>query len=301
MKTTLSSSNFRAHTKHAEVKIVDRAAVGRIIEPLVCFVLRAGISIRDLNLLVREAAVRTGLEKHHQAALRPNISGIAASTGIPRSEITKILKAPLRRSRKITWRAKTVTQRLLTAWHEHAKYQHSRGLPSDLCVHGRGVSFDALARKYGGGIPTRAILDELILDGSVALLESGLVRLMGIAGVGNPLESQDVDMYREAIADLMSAIFKKIRCPSSPEFITRISTHNAYASALPSLQDISKKCTDLLTDWRTIVDEPSSRNIANTTASKSQGITVTIFFSEVKSHHKRPVIRDNKRKNFRRS
>ena len=301
MKTTVSIANSRARANRIEEQMVDRATIVQIIEPLVSFALTAGISIRDLNSMVREAAVRNGLQRHHRAALHPNISGIAASTGISRSEISKILKDSLRRSRSVASRAKTVTQRLSIAWHKDAKFRNSGGLPADLCVHGRAASFDALARKYGGGLPTRALLDEMMLDGSIALLDSGLVRLTVAPGDASPLGSQDVQRYRETITDLMSGILKTVRCTNAPEFIIRLTTPDVSSSASALLPlDIGKKCADFVTNWCALKGKPAHKNSSRINASEAKRISVTIFCVEVSSGSKKTIIRSSKRKNFRR-
>src|SRR5580698_9197533 len=73
-----------------DVRVIARKALLQLLEPLVGFVLDSGLSTHEWHSILRESAVRTVAAKQMEVARRVNISGIAASTGIPRAEISRI-------------------------------------------------------------------------------------------------------------------------------------------------------------------------------------------------------------------
>ena len=70
------------------------------------------------------------------------------------------------------------------AWHQVPRFTDSKGQPADLKLYGRGASFESLVRRYGRGIPTRAVLDELIRTRTVEMLSSQKIRAKASIAVG---------------------------------------------------------------------------------------------------------------------
>ena len=84
---------------------------------------------------------------------RVNISGIAATTGIPRAEISRILKSSAEPGPKSIDRQQISTNRILAAWHDEPKFTDANGHPADLELYGRGATLESLVKTYGRGIP----------------------------------------------------------------------------------------------------------------------------------------------------
>src|ERR1700736_1097670 len=134
-----------------DVRAVARKALLQLLEPLAGFVSDSGLSAGELHAIFREAAVRSAAAKQLEVSDRVNISGIAATTGIPRADISRILTTQ-KAADKIADGQLQSTNSILAAWHEDRKFTGPSGLPLDLKVYGRGATFDALAKKYGRGI-----------------------------------------------------------------------------------------------------------------------------------------------------
>jgi len=172
-KIAATQGRRRAAAVHAAAS----QALGPILQPLAAFVLDSGLSVRELEVLFRTAAVLSVAARQRASGQRVNISGIAATTGIPRAEISQILRAP-KRPAATRPLAPSPINRVLAAWHEEPGYQKPSGKPADLRVFGAAPSFEALAKKHGAGLPTRAILDELARAGACTTGSTGFVRLM---------------------------------------------------------------------------------------------------------------------------
>ena len=84
-----------------DVRLIARAALQQLMEPLAGFVLDSGLSAHELLTIFREAAVKSVVAKQLESSDRINISGIAATTGISRADISRILKSA--RSARLSW------------------------------------------------------------------------------------------------------------------------------------------------------------------------------------------------------
>ena len=162
-------------SKSIDLRNVAKRALLQLLEPLAGFVLDSGLSAAEFQAFLREATVRSAAAKQLQVANRVNKSGISATTGISRAEVSRILKVNKESHRMADDNQTQSTNRILAAWHQDPKFTRMDGQPADLTMYGRGSSFEALARKYGLGIPTRAVLDELVRTGAVA---NAWIRLM---------------------------------------------------------------------------------------------------------------------------
>ena len=133
------------------VKLAVRLAVLRILDPLVKWLLQAGLGVGDLMSLVKVAYVRAareqGLESHGENQ-RANASRIAVVTGLTRAEVANILSGdqlenPYRRGRQ---RA----ERVLSGWWNDPAFQDSAGRPRILQLRGAKGSFAGLVDQYSG-------------------------------------------------------------------------------------------------------------------------------------------------------
>ena len=120
-----------------------------------------------MNSILRTVAIQSAAVRQLEHSNRVNISGIAAVTGIPRGEVSRILNC----SRNLTIGAiqgrQNITSRILSAWHCDPEYLTAGRRPRGLKIFGSGRTFESLVGTYGQGIPIRAILDELKRVGAI--------------------------------------------------------------------------------------------------------------------------------------
>lgn len=293
-------SDHTARLKHSDIRIVARKALVQLLEPLVGFVLDSGLSTQELRSILREAAVRSVAARQMEVARRINISGIAASTGIPRAEISRILKARADSSRYVSDRQQQSTNRILAAWHQDPKYTTSGGKPADLKMYGRGTSFDALVRNHGRGIPTRAMLDELIRTGAAEVVSSRIVRAKSSVAVDRGVTPRAIRSFGERAAELLSTMLQNMRNPEAPKFVATVSGTNISSAIMPLFRkELADKGANFLAD----IHESLLRDVTRLTKRKPPRmgrVSVTIFQHETprKIKPSKGVIK--KRLNFRR-
>jgi len=290
-----------AKRKRNDVRIVARKALLQLLEPLVGFILDTGLGIHDLHLITREAAVRTVAARQLEGARRVNISGIAASTGIPRADISRILKSNSGSSGQVTDRQRQATNRILAAWHQDPKFTTPGGKPADLKIYGRGSTFETLVRNHGKGLPTRAMLDELTRTAAAELVPSGLIRVKSLVAVDRGVTPRVIRAFGDRATELLQTMLQNMRQPESPKFVANISGSNVSPAVMPLFRkELALKGADFLTDlhdtlYRGALDGPAKRH-----PSRASRVSVTIFCHETSRKTKSKKEAVNRRRNLRR-
>jgi hypothetical protein len=178
--------------------------LGRLLLPLSAFALDAGVSVSDMNSLFREAAVLSAASGQINFGGRINISGIAATTGMPRGEISRILKSSRSAMSKVSDAQLQPVNRVLLAWRRDPRFLNPNGRPSDLAIYGRGKSFDSLVRAYGHGIPTRAMADELTRTGAIEVAASMKIRMNSSVSTNPGLTPHQIKSLGDRVVDILS-------------------------------------------------------------------------------------------------
>jgi hypothetical protein len=284
------------------VRTVARRALLQLLEPLAGFVIDAGLGTNELHSMFRQAAVRSVASRQLEVAHRVNISGIAATTGIPRAEISRILKLKTRSHEETGDRQDKSTNRILTAWHQEPKFTNANGQPADLKLYGRGATFESLVRSHGRGIPTRAVLDELIRTRAVEVLPSQRIRAKAAMAVDRGISADVIRAFGERATALLSTMLLNMRRPDSPQFIASIFGSSIAPNALPLFRkELSNKSTEFLADIQeSLVHAPISRSSKRDSESSNR-VSVTVFYHESpRKQNKRKISATKKRRNFRR-
>jgi hypothetical protein len=290
-----------AKTDRNDVRVVARKALLQLLEPLVGFALDSGLGSHELHSILREAAVRTVAARQMEATRRVNISGIAATTGIPRAEISRILKSNAHSSQRITDRQQQSTNRILGIWHQDPKFTTPGGKPADLKIYGRGATFETLVKVHSRGIPTRAMLDELTRVGAAEVLSSGLIRVKTSVAVERGVTSRVIRSFGDRAAELLSTMLQNMRNPTIPNFVASISESNVSPAGIPLFRkELASKGADFLTDLHDSLCRETTGGLAKRHTSRGPRVSVTIYYHETPrkvESKKEPM---EKRRNFRR-
>ena len=284
---------------HSDIRTSASKALAQLLEPLAGFVSDSGLSTNDLCVLYKEAAVRNAAAKQLEVGTRINISGIAATTGISRADISRILKVREPPSRSSSDRQQQSTNRILVAWHDDPKFIALNGQPADLDLYGRGITFEALAKKYGRGIPTRAVLDELHRAGAVELLENQKLRVKATVAIERGMSAQVIRAFGDRAAELLSTMLLNMREPKSPRFISSVTAASVPVTSLPLFRrELLVKGSEFLAEVR----EASARKSKSHAAKRrsTARVSVTVFYHEMINEQFAAGSALVKRKNFKR-
>jgi hypothetical protein len=288
-------------SKSADIRKAAKRALAQMLEPLAGFVLDAGLSASEVHALFREAAVRSAAAKQIERSERVNISGIAAITGIPRADISRILKASSDPDEGDGDGQQHSTNRILAAWHENPKFTGPDGQPAELPLYGRGVTFEALARKYGRGLPTRALLDELIRSGAVEVIDAQKIRAKATIAIDRGMSARGVDAFGDRASELLATMLLNMRQPDMPKLIANVSEPAVAAASLPLIQkELATRAADFLVDVQDSLKRKPTAKSSKTRANEAARVSVTVFYHESASTDGAAVPSAARRRNFRR-
>jgi hypothetical protein len=284
------------------MRLVARKAIAQMLEPLVGFVLDSGLSPQELHSILREAAIRSVAERQLKVARRINISGIAASTGIPRAEISRILKSKDNSLREFADRQQQTTNRVLSAWHQDPKFTTTAGKPAELKIYGRGATFETLVRACGRGIPTRAMLDELTRIGAAEVLTPHqIIRVKSAVAVDRGTSNRAVRTLGCRVAELMSTMLQNMRSPQSPRFVATVSSADISPALLPLFRkELAGKGANFLAEIHDLLNQETI-GASESCPSGTRRVSVTVFCHEAGIEAKSKKSTVGKRRNFRRS
>jgi Family of unknown function (DUF6502) len=256
-----------------DVKLAAREAMVQLMEPLTALAIDAGLSTGELSLLIREAAVKSVAKSQLEISQRTNISGIAATTGVSRAEISRILKQKTVHDDGKNKDRQQSTNRILARWHEEPRFTSNNGQPAILKLYGRGATFESLVKLYGRGIPARAMLDELRRSDVVEVLPGQRIRAKARQAVHSGLSAQMLKRIGDRASELLSTMLSHARESQAPVFFAT-ATVAATPDVLPVIRrELANRSAEFLAEVKEVL----------ATAPRSRGSRiagVTVFYHE---------------------
>jgi hypothetical protein len=187
------------------------------------YLLAAGVSISQFHDAAQLAFLRAAANEARFRNARVNQSAVAAMTGLTRSQVRTLLRAPPNGALGRANRA----QQLVHGWLSDPVFNTAKGNARILQRSGRGRSFAALAKKFGGDVPPRALLAELIRQGYVKV-KGNQVSLSAVAR----------KTREPATLSQLSAALAKVICRTSESegggTLKIMSAHATYATPVTS-------------------------------------------------------------------
>jgi hypothetical protein len=285
--------------KSSEMRNSAKTALLQLMEPLAGFVSDSGLSAGEFQTVFKNAAVRSAAARQLQVSNRINVSGIAATTGIPRAEISRILKVNADTFDIRGNNNQQSTNRILAAWHEDPKFTAPNGQPAELRIYGRGVTFETLVKKYGRGIPTRAVLDELIRSGAIELLDNQKVFAKTSMVIERGMSARVIKAFGDRARELLSTMLDNMRQPESPKFIASISDAAVSTASLPLFRkELATRGSDFLAEVREALLRGPNNRFSKRVQQKA--VSVTVFYYEAPDKLSDVGASRGKRRNFRR-
>ena len=191
-------------------------ALRRMVDPLVDLMFDMGITVQEFSLLVRDRAVRTAAARIAKETGRKSNSRVAIITGLARADIARILEAnePSLNSRGEQHPAR----RVLAGWHDDQRFLAANGDPAVLPIFGKRKSFEKLVADHSGGIPVRAMLDQLTQISAVEILPDQRVRARSRVPIFKGMTSNAIANIGERAGDLLCTLKHNLRTASAPLF-----------------------------------------------------------------------------------
>lgn len=231
------------------LKSAVRSAVLRLLDPLVKWLLTAGVGVGDLLTLVKIAYVRAARDQGRESGAehaRPNVSRIALVTGLTRVEVASILAGEdTERPHDLGRRQRA--ERVLSAWWNDAMFQDESGEPAVLPVRGSKRSFATLVERYSGGNwRVRTILEELLRVKAVRRLPDGRLKALSRTYATVRWDAEGVVAFGEHVAELTATLLHNLNFPERAHTVRRVLNVRLNPRYVPMLRrDLEQKVTVL--------------------------------------------------------
>ncbi len=260
------------------VKAAVLRAVLRLLEPLVRLLLEAGVGIGEFNQLAKIAYTRAARDAAPEA--RPNISRIAVLTGIPRSEVTEILRRP-EEYRTDPERGVQRAERVLQGWWKDVDFCDGNGEPLKLPLRGPRRSFAALVKRYAGDPRVRTLLKELMRVKAVRRLPDRHVEVLSRTFVTARWDNTGIEIVGERVRDLLDTLVHNLKHPSRPRytrFVVNAQVDPRYVPLL--LRDITQQADVLADTFQDALNDPDRIVRPTRSAQDAHRISIGIFVAE---------------------
>jgi len=207
------------------LKAAVRLAVLRLLDPLVKWLLEAGMGVGDFVSLVKLAYVRAAREQGLKSGgeiKRPNVSRISVVTGLTRFEVANILAADA--AEPSHDRGRQRAERVLSGWWSDPSFQDTAtGGPAILPVRGGKRSFAALVDRYSGERwRVATILDELVRVKAVRRLPDGKVEALSRTYATVRWDTDGVIAFGDHLAELTETLLHNLESPERARYVRRV-------------------------------------------------------------------------------
>lgn len=278
-------------------------ALKRVVDPLVELMFDAGVTVHEFSQLVRERAVRSAATRVSREIGRDSKSRVAIITGLPRSEVARILKSDDLPSGKRL--GQHPARRVLAAWFDDPRFLAPSGDPAVLPIFGKRRSFEQLVATHSGGIPVRAMLDELTQLDAIERLAHQRIKAKSRIPILTGPSSSAIEGIGERTRDLLETLTYNLRHRTKPLFEGTVLVEETDYELVSILRrDIAEQGTNFINSANSLLGRyrtKQSRPIGRPLTKCRLGVTVYYFQDDMegwaKSEHK---VESPRRKNLRR-
>lgn len=240
----------------------------------------AGVTVQQFNYVVRDRAVRAAGRRVLKETGRNSKSRVSIITGLPRSEVAKIsTEADDYVDAKL---GQSSARRVLAAWFESQSFLTPNGEPATLPIFGNKRSFEKLVSVHGGGIPVRAMLDELTQLNAVERVGLGDVRAKSRMPVSVGLTPEAIGALGLRCSDLIQTLMKNVRRKDHPLFEATSFVQDANLELMPVIRrEISRQGTSFITGTNSFLKRiRKNPRVAHSNPAARGRVGVTIYYFE---------------------
>ena len=269
----------RSHDPFKESAI---SALRRVIDPLIDLMFDTGITVQEFSQLIRDRAVRSAAARVARESGRSSNSRVAIITGLARAEVARILD-----TNEASFSSRVgqhPARRVLAAWYDNQRFLDADGDPSVLPIFGRRKSFEQLVAAHSGGIPVRAMLDQLAQISAVEILPGQRVKVKSRVPIFKGMTCNAIANVGERTRDLLSTLKSNLRATSSPLFEGTAFVCDADLESVPLVRrQIAEQGTAFIDGATSLLTRSRSRPRRSRVKESSHcrvGVTVYYFEDE---------------------
>lgn len=265
----------------AKTKESALAAVTQVIESIAEILSISGISVADACQLLRASAVRVAASELQTESGKASKSRVAAMTGLSRSEVARLWSKGKDKSNVNVQRLSQV-QRVIDAWFDSPRYLSRAGDPDQIPIFGQRRSLEHLVKSYGGGIPVRTMLDELLSIDAIEVDERQHVRIKSRVAIQKGLRAASFDSLGVRTSDLIKTLVHNLTS-ESPHFEGTAFVCGLDAKSIPLVRrEIGNRGTTFLGGIDGLLNglNPKPKHRAGKDPIDSKRVGVGLFYFE---------------------
>ena len=280
------------------------AAVTQVIESIAEILLISGVSTVDACQLLRASAVRSAAIALRTETGRPSKSRVAIATGLSRSEVSRLWSEGAESS-KSKIKRESRSQQVIDAWFDSPQYLTKSGEPDLIPVFGRRKSLENLVKLHGGGVPVRAMLDELLNIDAVEVDDTQHVRIKSRVAIQKGVRAASLNSFGIRASDLLSTLAHNLT-NESPRFEGSTFACDLDAKSLPFIRrEIGNRGTIFIKNIDDLLKGAASKSQStggrSSRTARRAGVGIFYFESESseRSHKSENISRKYLKRNSR--
>jgi hypothetical protein len=129
--------------------------------------------------------------------------------------------------------------RVVAGWVRDADFHGSDGQPAALALDEGAASFAQLVRRYGGDVPARAVLDELLRVGTAERDADGRVRLLTRVYIPRASDLGKLTIFGTNVSYLIETIDHNLQPAEQPRFQRTVVYDNLPVEAVGEFRALS--------------------------------------------------------------
>jgi hypothetical protein len=245
-------------------------AFRRLTRPLVKILIRHGVAFGEFAEILKTVYVDVAANEFALPERKISGSRVAILTGLTRKEVRRISEALSRPEGAAPPEALgnlNRATRVLSGWHQDPDFTGPYAIPLELPFDG-DISFTALARRYSGDMPARAMLEELVRVNAVEQVDGHLYRVLTRNYIAAPLEPMHAQYIGDVLHDLAATIehnFNPARTEPS-RFERWVATDKLNPKAIADFRVLVKehgqRFLEKLDNWLSINEAPEDEGVA---------------------------------------
>jgi hypothetical protein len=214
------------------------AAVAQVLRPLFRVLLRHSMSFGAFEELAKRVYIDVAMKDFAIAGKKPSISRASILSGLTRKEVQRLVAEPVVPETDSGERYNRAA-RVLTGWARDPEFADAAGEARPLPIDGE-AGFAALVRRHSGDMPVRAVLDELVRVGAVALRPDDRVELVTRGYVPQHSATDKLAILGTDVAALIGTIAHNLEHgETDPRFQRKVMYQSIPADALPAFRRLS--------------------------------------------------------------
>lgn len=268
-----------------EKETIFQKAVIQMMRPIVKLLVRQNIPFASFMKIVKHLYVYTASEELTLPGKKLSHSRISIVTGIPRKDIKELLQFEPATDQSVSYQHNRAA-RVITGWVKDPEYQHpDTHEPLQIPIESdqQQPSLQNLVAKYSGGVPVRAILDELLRIKAVENKGDHQLKLLTYGYTPGRDEIEKLKVISEEVSTFLKTIQHNIDAPFEDSFLQL----SARCDNLPAeiMEELRKTATlkgrDFLQEmaqWMSQYDRDQNDKVFGT--GKKRGIVGVYYFEE---------------------